>query len=700
MSRLLTLGAEYNAGATADMDYDSTSGSTISYDTVTPRSGVYCYKFVCAASGPFLTRQYTPTANANDGYFRAYINVTSITTASSISIFTGRSAASGNVINIRLTRTSASTYTLALWDEQTSTQIGSASGSLNTNTYYRLEMSYLRTAGTFSALVDGSQFASGTGSTLKDINTIRWGSIDASTMTILFDDLAVNDNTGTSQTGLPGSGKVIRLKPNAAGDVNTFATQTGGTAGAGNNFTRVNEVAVDDATTLNGSSTLNQEDLFNMDNSGIGASDTVNVVEIWGRYRNSTADPTAALRFEVEKAGSGTKAQSASLIPNATTFRMNVAAVPKTPPIVLYKDPDGTLAWTQATLDTMQVGYKLQVAPGTAGRRIDVTSVSAIVDYTPAAGTPWSQPLSDSVTPSESLVKAVVKNLADSDSTSDANAKNIVISKSDSVTVSDLASKIVAYIRSFADSVTSSDAIVKSSTLNRADSVTATDSQSKVSAFSRTFADTVTTTEAMVKAVGKKLADSVTPAEVRVMNFVKKLADSVTSSDVFSKTMAYTKSLADSVTSSDSNSKAVGKHIADSVTATDVFAGFKGFQLNLNDSVSAADVTSKAVGKNLADSVTPSDSINKTKSIHLSFSDTVVVTDNFSFTILVVVKPVAAPIDINLQHKQSDVTLPNTQSDVILKPDSNDIALYPNPDLELTLESDNINIDMDDTKNG
>lgn len=384
MGRLLSVGAEYNAGATADMDYDSTSGSTITYDTVNPRSGVYCFKFVCAASGPFLTRQFTPTSNVNDCFFRDCINVTSITTASSISIFTGRSAASGNVINLRLTRDSASTYHLALFDEQTSTQIGSNSPTMNTNQYYRVEMSYLRTAGTFSAYIDGVQFATGTGSTLKDVNTIRWGSIDASTMTILHDDIAVNDNLGTAQTGLPGNGKIIRLKPNAAGDVNTFATQTGGTAGAGNNFTRVNEVAVDDATTLNGSSTLNQEDLFNMDNSGIGSSDTVNVVEVWGRYRNSTADTAAAIKFEIEKAAAGTIAQSTAIVPNSTTFRMNAAAVPKTPPIIEYLDPTGS-PWTQATLDTMQVGYKLTTAPGTAGRRVDVTNVSAIVDYTPAA---------------------------------------------------------------------------------------------------------------------------------------------------------------------------------------------------------------------------------------------------------------------------------------------------------------------------
>lgn len=397
MARKYTGGAEFNAGATADMDYDSTSGTTITYDATTVRSGAFSWKFVCAASGPFLTRQFVAASNVQDTFYRAYINVTSITTASLISIFTARSAASGNVVNIRLTRDSATTYHIALYNEQTGLQVGSDSPTMFTSQWYRIEMSYIFTPGTFSAYVNGNLFATGNATSTRDLTTLRWGSIDASTMTIFFDDIAVNDNTaGGTQAGLPGEGRVIRLKPDAAGDVNTFATQTGGTAGAANNFTRVNEVLPDDATTFNGSSTLNQEDLLNIGASGISSLDTINVVEVWGRYRNSTADPTGAFKFEIEKAAAGTITQSASIVPNSTTWVMNAAAAPKIPPIVLYVDPDGN-AWSKTTLDSAQIGYKQTVNPGTAGRRNDVTNVSLVVEYTQALIAKDIQPLQNTI---------------------------------------------------------------------------------------------------------------------------------------------------------------------------------------------------------------------------------------------------------------------------------------------------------------
>lgn len=381
MARKYTSGAEIQSTG-ADVEVDSTSGSTIAIDTAVKRTGAASWKFTAAASGPFVTRQYT--SSNGDSYVRAYIYVQSMTTAVDIAIILIRDGTSGNNANIRLNRDSASTFHLELWNEQAGTQVGSDSATLSTATWYRVEFNYVRSTGAMSARVDGTQFASGTGSTTLNSNTIRWGSIDSSTMTINFDDIAVNDATGSFQNSWPGEGGVFRINPNNSGDVNTFATQTGGTAGAANNFTRVDETTPNDATDFNGSSTLNQEDLFNFDPSGIGSSDTVNVVEVWGRHRNSTADATAAIRYEIEKTGSGTITQSSAIVPNSTTWRTNAAAVPKTPPIVLYQDPDAA-AWTQTTLDTLQAGYKLTVAPGTAGRRIDVSWVMVQVDYTPSS---------------------------------------------------------------------------------------------------------------------------------------------------------------------------------------------------------------------------------------------------------------------------------------------------------------------------
>lgn len=380
MARKATLGAEVQSTG-ADMEVDSTSGSTISIDTAVFRSGLASWKFVGAASGPFVTKQYT--AANGDTFVRGYLLVQSMTTAVDISIFLIRDGVSGNNANIRLNRDSASTYHLELWNEQAGVQLGADSPTQTTNQWIRVEFSYIRATGVITAYINGVQFATGTGSTALNSNTIRFGMIDSATMTINFDDIAVNDSTaGGNQTGLPGEGRVYIMLPNAAGDVNTFATQTGGTAGAANNFTRVDETTPNDATDFNGSSTLNEEDLYNLTSPGMNSTDFVKVVELWARFRNSTADATAAVRFEAEKAAAGTILQSAAIVPNSTTFRMNTAAVPKTPPLVMYTDPDGA-PWTFATLVTAEAGMKLTVAPGTAGRRIDVTWVAFIVEVQP-----------------------------------------------------------------------------------------------------------------------------------------------------------------------------------------------------------------------------------------------------------------------------------------------------------------------------
>jgi hypothetical protein len=111
----------------------------------------------------------------------------------------------------------------------------------------------------------------------------------------------------------------------------------------------------------------------------------VNVVEVWGRFRNDTADASQNFRFEIEKTGSGTKTLSATIVPNSTTWKTNAIATPWTAPIVTYQDPDSA-AWTLTTLDSMQIGYKL-TQDGTGTRQIQVSSVSAIVDYTPYVAT-------------------------------------------------------------------------------------------------------------------------------------------------------------------------------------------------------------------------------------------------------------------------------------------------------------------------
>ena len=389
MARLLTTGFEHNSLTAGVEPGLSANAGTTSISSTTKRSGGYALR--CNPTNGSASVKFTVTAQTTGRVYhtRVYLQVTTTPNKNIAIMGFGRNsdnAGVGIALNTDLT--------LTLFNLATRSAIGSNSPALATGGFYRIEVSMDWNTNAVSAYVDGVAFVNGGSATSIEYDTIWLGVGDystgavgqgSSTTNVFFDDIALNDSSGSSQTGLPGSGKIIKLKPSAAGDANTFGTQTGGTAGAGNNFTRVSENTPDNATTFNGSSTLNQEDLFNVDDSGIGASDTVNVVHVGFRFRNSTADATAGIKVEIEKTGSGTKTQSSEIKPNSTTWKTNATANPTNHPITLYKDPDGTNPWTQTTLDSMQIGYKLTTGPGTAGRRIDVSAVWAYVDYTPAS---------------------------------------------------------------------------------------------------------------------------------------------------------------------------------------------------------------------------------------------------------------------------------------------------------------------------
>lgn len=382
MARLKTLGFELQS-LTGGHEVDVTNGAC-SIDTTIARSGAASMKVNSAGLVAYIKFQHR-SASAAKIFVRVWIYITAYPAANTTILGLVDNAETDQGGGLKLN--TDGTVNIIGGSGTAYATVGAASPVIPKNEWHCLELSYddNDANNTLAARLDEQQFATGNGQDMASGSvSVTLGDIDASTTTFYVDDVAVNDNT-SSEASWPGmAGKLLYTDPNAAGDANTFATQTGGVAGASNNFTRVNQTTPDDATTFNGSSVLNQEDLFNItDISGIiGASDTIKLVEVHGRFRNSTADATAKITFELLKAAAGTKTSSAAITPNSTTWRTNKAGgtLPLTAPIVAYLDPDG-LAWTNS--DAWQIGYKLTTGPGTAGRRIDVTKVWAIVEYVP-----------------------------------------------------------------------------------------------------------------------------------------------------------------------------------------------------------------------------------------------------------------------------------------------------------------------------
>lgn len=378
MARLLTLGFEQRS-VTAGVEFDSNTG-TPTIDTTNfyvGNGGSAAMRVNGAAISKFLTHQYCGAALAQDRFWMFRMRIATSTNVASSAIALFRDGTNGNGLSLRLNTDN----TLQLWDEQAGVQRGSNSVVLTANTYYRIELQYNRAAGTGTAYLNGVQFATGVQSATLDMNIIRLGMIDTATCDISYDDVIINDSSGTSETGLPGNQSIVHLKPNAAGDNNAFTVQVGGTVGSANNFTRVNEITPDDATTYNGDVTATDTDDFNVDDTGagIGASDTINVVSVIVRYRALVAAAEAAFKVRVKKAAAGTVSSSAAITPNSTTWKTNANTAPITSPLILYADPDGS-TWTKATLDTAQVGYNISTTNTNAA---DISTIHLQVSSTP-----------------------------------------------------------------------------------------------------------------------------------------------------------------------------------------------------------------------------------------------------------------------------------------------------------------------------
>lgn len=387
MARLWSSGFELNS-TTASVEWTTATG-TIQATTI--RTGGFAGAVTSATSGTFkgFTYSYVAADTAGPNWFRFYLNIT--TNPNADTTIAGIQGGSG-FENLSLVLTT--TGTLKLFTQDRAVQIGSASSALSTARWYRIEMKMDSSPATGSKVgelqIDGVVAA--TSSTLTSTNmtggasTINLGvNLEGETCTTLninFDDVALNDNTGSFQNTYPGAGQIVHLKPNATGDNNTFTVAVGGTAGAANNFTRVNEVPPDDATSYNGAVLSGNIDDFNIDDTpgSVGPNDTINVVAVGVRYRAVVAAAEAAFKTRVKKAAAGTVSSSAAITPNSTTWKTNANAVPTNYGLTLYQDPDG-INWTKATLDTSQVGYTISTTNTNAA---DISNVWILVDSTPA----------------------------------------------------------------------------------------------------------------------------------------------------------------------------------------------------------------------------------------------------------------------------------------------------------------------------
>jgi hypothetical protein len=381
MARLVTSGFELNS-LTLGVEIDAATGAgALSLVTSPVHSGSHALEVNPSSAASYVTYNLYASNQNHAIYARTWIYISSLPTGT-ITLINIINSSFANLGSLKML-TSGKLQVC----NSTGGFIGSASSTLALGQWYCIELSVDAsvTNGVVAGRLQGLLIASGTGNAAAaGAQKAEFGQGTSFSSTLFFDDIAVNDDTGTAQNGFPGLGTIIRATPNAAGDSNTFLTQVGGTAGSVNNYTRVNETTPDDVSSYNASA-IAASDLFGVSIAAIPTGSTINCVVVGSRAADLVgADATASYQTQIEKTSGGTVSKSSAIIPNSTSWKSN----PQQPGAstylhTLYNDPDGN-PWTPATITSMQVGYLMDVLNT---RAIAVSTVWPLVDYTPPSNT-------------------------------------------------------------------------------------------------------------------------------------------------------------------------------------------------------------------------------------------------------------------------------------------------------------------------
>lgn len=397
MARLWHSGFELNS-VTAGVEWRDVVGSpTIS--TTTVRTGTYAGRISSLSSGTQKLFSAWPGSGGDDDgpfYTRFYLRVATRPSATNM-IFSLENQISGDaILNIRLTSAGA----LELYN--VATQVGSDSSVLALDTWYRIEVLLDASGGagadTYTARIDGVNFASSTTQTAPGgVAYWRFGGnilFEAqSTGDWFFDDIAINNNSGSNQNSWPGEGKIVHILPNAAGDSNQWLHDDG-TAADTNNYTECDEVTPDDATTyVKRTTTGTLTDDYNCQSSsdlGIASSDTITLVSVGVRAGATSATSTnrgGVLRLKSAASGTVTSSGTLDWSVNGWLTMTDTVSSSLVYPLVSYTDPTTAVAWTPTgtnSIDNMQIGFNNAQS---STNEIRVTKVWAAVEYVVVANT-------------------------------------------------------------------------------------------------------------------------------------------------------------------------------------------------------------------------------------------------------------------------------------------------------------------------
>lgn len=356
MTRLLTTGYETGDINEAGVSTIGSGTLTVVNSTPTPRAGSYCLKV--ASSGTSLTttcKTYTLPAAKNDLYVRFAVFMHPASSTTEV-VIAGVQDASGNGSSCLTWDPSSGVVRARQQVTIGGTLLGTGSTPFPADTWHVLEWRTQitnATTGTTTVWLDGNQIITFSGDNTGSAagTTVQFlvlgscsGTIGSATGWYAgFDDIAVNDTSGTVNTGRPLDGRVILLAPNGAGS-STQLTRGGTDTGA--NWSQVSEVPPSMAQYV-GSPTVAQRDLYALANLPV-AVQSINVVEVLALAQNSDAGGGSV----------GLTVKSGATVNEATAIGLGTTAAYVTSRWEI--DPNGSVAWSAAAVDALEIGVTIR----------------------------------------------------------------------------------------------------------------------------------------------------------------------------------------------------------------------------------------------------------------------------------------------------------------------------------------------------
>ncbi len=389
-ARLWSSGCELQGDTGGNMtdnlewDRDGSAAARTQVDVTTKRSGnSSCEISLSTGSWGWFSQQFASANTSEAIYIRFYMNIATLPEEDAdMALFGGTTDGLTEDGEQMLVLNTDGTISLAA--DNGTTIIDTSGSALSTDTWYRVEWLY-DSGGDSEVRVDGVQFLQSSSHDGDGVALFALGLCMAATGgmcggneqsdfgNVFFDDVAINDTSGSAQTSWPGVGSIVHMQPDGAGDNSGCAS---------GDYASVDEVTPDDNSTecvLDDNGDILDATVESSSTVGIDSYDTVTLVQV-GEREEAQGAGTVQWNLRLKSASGGTASDGTTTSHDDTTHRTNGDAVPRNYTLTSYTDPTTSVAWTPTgtnSLDNMQIGMNAVDADPDIG----LSTLWALVEY-------------------------------------------------------------------------------------------------------------------------------------------------------------------------------------------------------------------------------------------------------------------------------------------------------------------------------